>query len=79
MANRLAVAGPGSKYAEPGAEPAGFYAGFWHGMISPITLIVSWFDPDVRIYESKNTGRTYEFGFLLGASAALGSSGSAVA
>ena len=39
MANILAVAGPGSRYSIPGAKPAGFWAGLWHGLICPITFI----------------------------------------
>ncbi|HTW95207.1 MAG TPA: hypothetical protein VMD30_10460 [Tepidisphaeraceae bacterium] len=75
MANKLAVAGPGSKYGIPGATPAGFWAGVWHGIISPITFIVSLFNPNVRIYEVHNRGLLYDFGFILGISAAFGSSG----
>src|SRR5258707_8339492 len=60
MANVLVVAGPGSKYQVPGAAPAGFWAGLWHGMISPITFIVSLFTPCVRIYETRNRGRWYD-------------------
>ena len=73
MANKLAVAGPGSKFQVEEAKPAGFWAGLWHGMIMPITFIVSLFNADVRIYETQNTGKAYDFGFVLGASAALGS------
>jgi len=40
MANALAVAGPNSKYQQPGAKPAGFWAGLWHGLISPITFLI---------------------------------------
>jgi len=76
MANILAVAGPNSKYQVADAPPAGFWAGLWHGLICPITFIVSLFNPGVRIYETHNRGRWYDFGFLLGASAALGSGGS---
>ena len=72
MANALAVAGPNSKYREPNSPPAGFWAGLWHGIISPITFIVSLFMPGVRIYEINNRGRLYDFGFLLGVSAAFG-------
>jgi hypothetical protein len=75
MANVLAVAGPGSKYQIPGATPAGFWAGLWHGMISPITFIVSLFNPRVRIYETHNRGRLYDFGFIIGISGALGGGG----
>jgi hypothetical protein len=72
MTNKLAVAGPGSKFQLEGADPAGFWAGFWHGMMMPITFLVSLFNADVRIYESHNNGKAYDFGFVLGASAAFG-------
>jgi hypothetical protein len=75
MANILAVAGPGSKYQIPRAQPAGFWAGLWHGLISPITFIVSLFNPRVRIYETNNRGRLYDFGFIIGISGAFGGSG----
>ena len=72
MANKLAVAGPDSKYKLPDAEPAGFWAGFWHGSIMPITFIVSLFNPGVGIYETNNNGGWYNFGFVLGASSSIG-------
>ncbi len=72
MANPLSLAGPGSKYAEAGAPPAGFLAGFWHGLIFVISLIWCAFNPDVRIYEPKNSGRWYDLGFVLGISASTG-------
>jgi hypothetical protein len=70
--NILAIAGPGSKYKQPAANPAGFWAGLWHGLISPITFFVSLFNPDVRIYETNNNGRWYDFGFIVGVSGAFG-------
>jgi hypothetical protein len=73
MVNRFAVAGPNSKYREPDAEPAGFWTGVWHGMIMPITFFVSLFNEGVGIYETHNAGRAYDFGFVLGASMAFGS------
>ena len=79
MPNVLAVAGPNSSYQVPGAEPAGFWAGLWHGLICPITFLVSLVSPGVRIYEQNNVGRLYDFGFLIGASAALGGGGSRAA
>jgi hypothetical protein len=79
MANILAVAGPGSKYSLPGAKAAGFWAGFWHGLICPITFLVSLFNPNVRIYEINNRGRWYDFGFIIGVSGAFGGGGSRVA
>ncbi len=69
MPNALSVAGSNSKYKEPGAEPAGFWGGLWHGMIAPITFFVSLWDNTVSIYETTNNGRWYEFGFLLGVGA----------
>jgi hypothetical protein len=47
-------------------EPAGFWYGLWHGMISFITLIIHIFNPDVAVYEIHNSGGWYDFGFLLG-------------
>jgi hypothetical protein len=48
-------------------EPVpGFWKGFWHGFIAPISFIVSLFTDDVRVYAFPNTGRWYDFGFMLG-------------
>ncbi len=65
------AAGPGSRYA---GEPAGFWAGLWHGLICPVTFIVGLFTRDVRIYEVNNNGNWYDFGFLLGACVIFGGS-----
>jgi hypothetical protein len=46
---------------------AGFFKGFWHGLISPITFIISLFTKNVRFYEVHNNGILYNFGFVLGA------------
>jgi hypothetical protein len=78
MSNVLAVAGPGSRFQVPGAMPAGFWAGLWHGLISPITFLVSLLSPNVRIYETNNRGRWYDFGFIIGVSAAFGGGGTRV-
>ena len=72
MSNVLAVAGPGSRFQVSGASAAGFWAGLWHGLISPITFLVSLFTPNVRIYETNNRGRWYDFGFIIGVSGAFG-------
>ncbi len=79
LTNVLLVAGPNSKYREPGASPAGFWPGFWHGLVSPITFLISLFNPGVRIYEVNNRGLLYDFGFLLGASISLAGGGSQAA
>lgn len=75
MANILAVAGPNSKYNQQDHLQAGFWAGLWHGLIAPITFIFSLFNLNVRIYETNNTGRWYDFGFLIGISISFGGSG----
>lgn len=72
MVNKLAVAGPDSKFKLPDARPAGFWVGYWHGMIAPITFFVGLFKPGVRIYETHNNGAWYDLGFILGVSSSLG-------
>jgi len=54
---------------EVGAGPrdAGFLLGVWHGLILPVTFMVSLFAEDVSIYEVHNSGPWYDLGFLLGA------------
>jgi hypothetical protein len=54
------------KPAEDG-KIAGFWKGLWHGLISPITFIISLFTKNVRFYEVHNSGNWYNFGFILGA------------
>lgn len=76
MANALALPGPNSKYQHSGARSAGFLAGLWHGLLFPLTFVLSLFTPDVRIYETNNSGRWYDFGFVLGASTSVGGGGS---
>ena len=45
---------------------AGFWLGLWHGLIAPITFILSLFKEDIGIYEVHNNGRWYNFGFIFG-------------
>lgn len=47
-------------------NPAGFWYGFWHGIIAFISLIVHIFNETVTVYETNNAGGWYDFGFLLG-------------
>lgn len=44
-------------------KPAGFLWGVWHGWIAPLSLILSIFKDNIRIYEVNNTGWWYDFGF----------------
>ncbi len=55
---------PGNAKYTP-SDPAGFLSGIWHGWIAPFSLIISIFNPSVRIYEPINTGWWYDFGFYM--------------
>jgi hypothetical protein len=46
-------------------NPAGIFFGIWHGWIAPVSLIISFFNPSIRIYEMNNTGFWYDFGFYM--------------
>ena len=73
------AAGPNTMARTPGAEGevAGFLRGLWHGIIAPITFIISLFTGNVSMYEVHTTGGWYNFGFLLGMSAVFGGGGGA--
>lgn len=45
---------------------AGAGTGLWHGIISPVTLVLSFFNSDMHIYEVHNAGSEYDLGFFLG-------------
>lgn len=54
------------KPAENG-HVAGLVDGLWHGIISPVTLIGSFFNPaGWQMYEVHNNGPEYNLGFLIG-------------
>ncbi len=61
--------GPNASERTANAEGkiAGFWSGIWHGLISPITFIISIFSQHVRLYEVHNNGGWYNFGFVIGA------------
>ncbi|MBU6426910.1 hypothetical protein KGQ27_01590 [Patescibacteria group bacterium] len=75
MAGCAAGHNPSVHTANEVGNVAGFWRGLWHGMICPITFIISLFSDNVSIYEIHNNGGWYNFGFLLGAGSALGGSG----
>lgn len=50
----------------PDGDVAGFWLGLWHGVIAPITFIISLFTDGVGVYEVYNNGGWYNFGFVLG-------------
>ena len=49
-----------------GAGLPGFWMGYWHGLIAPITFIASLFRSTLSMYEVHNSGGWYNLGFLLG-------------
>ncbi len=55
----------------------GFWGGLWHGIIAPISFILSLFMDDVAMYAVNNTGGWYDFGFVLGAGILFGGGGKA--
>ena len=55
------------KTANAEGKIAGFWMGIWHGLISPITFVISLFTHNVRLYEIHNNGSWYNFGFVIGA------------
>jgi hypothetical protein len=61
--------------AAQGGEVAGFWLGLWHGIIMPITFVISLFSDNVNVYEIHNNGNWYNFGFFLGAGVLLGGGG----
>lgn len=56
-------------------EVAGFLPGLWHGIISPVTFIISLFNDEINIYEIRNNGGLYNLGFILGAMIIFGGGG----
>ena len=52
----------------------GFWQGLGHGLVTPFSLIASWFDSSVGIYNYCNNGGWYDFGFLWGVGIVSGGS-----
>ena len=65
---QLAAPGANPMINQPDAQGriARAGAGLWHGIIAPATLLVSYFNSDVRMYEVHNAGSEYDFGFFIG-------------
>ncbi len=63
------VPGPNDleKTPDEDGDVAGFLTGVWHGLLAPITFVISLFTKSVRLYEVHNNGTWYNFGFVLGA------------
>jgi hypothetical protein len=68
------AAGPNTQesVAPPDGDLAGFWLGLWHGIIAPVTFIISLFTQEISFYEVHNNGNWYDFGFVLGAGILFG-------
>lgn len=69
-----AGANPQAGMPTANGDLAGFWLGLWHGLIAPVTFIISLFEDTVSVYEVHNSGNWYDFGFVLGLSTAFGGS-----
>ncbi len=58
-----------------GAHHAGFWLGLWHGLITPVTFVISLFTDSANVYGVRNNGNWYVSGYVLGLM--LGTGGSA--
>jgi hypothetical protein len=60
--------GPNPQANTPDAynRVASILMGIWHGVISPVTLLVSFIDSNIQMYEVHNDGSPYNLGFLVG-------------
>jgi hypothetical protein len=64
----LTTPGPNPQVDQPAenGSVAGLVQGLWHGLIAPVTVIGSFFNPDMQMYEVHNNGQEYNIGFLIG-------------
>lgn len=65
------AAGPNNVAQVNAPHIAGFWLGLWQGAISPVTFLISLFNHNVTIYDVHNNGNWYNFGFMIGVSAAF--------
>ena len=66
---------PALNTLDAAGKTAGFWWGLWHGIISPVTFIISLFNKHVNIYDVYNDGNWYNFGFILGVLIIFGGGG----
>lgn len=71
----VAACAPGGNPQVGSPDAAGFWLGIWHGVISPVTFVISLFTDTVNLYEVNNNGNWYDFGFVLGAGILFGGGG----
>ena len=70
------AAGP-NPAVDGGKDPAGFWLGLWQGFITPVTFLISLFTDEVNIYEVRNNGNWYDFGYVIGLSVIFSGGGGA--
>ena len=58
---------------------AGFWLGLWQGFIAPFVFVASLFKSNLGIYEVRNNGAWYNFGYLFGLACILGGGGNRTA
>ena len=75
LAACTAGANPEAGVADPEGIVAGFWRGLWHGVIAPVTFVISLFTENVNVYAVHNNGNWYDFGFVLGAGILFGGGG----
>lgn len=76
LALALSACAPGENPAVSAADGgAGFWLGLWHGIIAPMTFLISLFTDGVNVYEVNNNGNWYDFGFVIGAGILFGGGG----
>ena len=75
------AAGPNqlTRTANAEGKVGNFWLGLWHGLIAPVTFVISLFSKAVTMYEVHNNGGWYNFGFLLGMIIILGGGGGGAA
>ncbi len=56
---------PGNARYGAMGTPAGFFSGIWHGWLAPLSLILGFFNDNIHIYESHNTGWWYDLGYYM--------------
>jgi hypothetical protein len=59
------LAGCATQPPTPDTMSPGFIFGFFHGVATPFSFIMSWFS-DVRLYAYPNAGIIYDAGYLAG-------------
>jgi hypothetical protein len=65
---QLTTPGPNPLLNEPdeNGRLGGLGQGLWHGLIAPVTLVSSFFNENIQMYEVHNNGNEYNLGFLIG-------------